>query len=771
MKKRSMFRIKQFLGSLLWICATCAANASVIVTIGDNDFNPVDLSIVGERELAEGSMLDLQIHADFDASKILSWIIIGEPDPIGEIEWSFEILESPAGMTIAADGQLNWIGKVNSGPHISSQRMEVRAIASEKDGDRTWSDTIDAYLFVLPLAPRVSEFPLPLYYAAGIQGTERIHIYDADDTADGEQLQFSILSGPRGCHITDRGELYWIPPLHAQGQEFELILQVADGNEHGQGPSQIEITLHVTDAPAGAKSQDTVYKNVPGFGSAICRDQARLVVGADQYSQVFIYKDAAQSDSETNDSVDWQLETTLTGLPLTVEEGSEFILKEITPGAFGASVAINANWLLVGAPLTDLKSVPYGDNSRTPIIAAGAAFFYHHDTDGRWRLRQVVYDNHNSYSDPYQFFGGSVAMQDGVAIISNDSANDKAGEAAIYTYNSDYDRWERHDTIDPYDIPLQTGDHFSYPLVIDGNTIAIAANEDDSAGLNAGAVYLFDWPTSYPVTQTKITPHTPQTFGLFGQAIALSGDWLAIAAPNARQLAGEVELWQRQSTGQWEFQQSLSELGTYYYGQQLSLEAGTLAVSSPGFQHNETEYAGRIYLYRYDGNAWIRILQHQQEDYQATTNFGHRMTLSPDGQSLSVTSLGSKLSYDYSLAEGDFPAESHPVNLLATNPSLNNSDFLKLYQNDSLSTDSQTLTSQVILATDQKSLTYTYPERTDATGFEIEFLYSRNLKDWHPLESFIRLHSTRMQSGWLQRISIELPLDSQPFFIRQSIDR
>ncbi|MBT63576.1 MAG: hypothetical protein CML13_10240 [Puniceicoccaceae bacterium] len=769
-----MFSFSQTLSILLCgILVATAANASSGTINGPSDYNPVDLSIVGERELAEASQLNLRVQADFDPSKILTWVI-GENDPssiVGEIEWEFELLEAPTGMTIAEDGQLNWIGQLGSELELRSQKVEVRATANEKDSDRRWADSIEAYVFVLPLAPRAYENPLHLYFEAGILGSERIHIYDADDSADGEQLQFSILNGPAGCHITNAGVLYWIPPLNTEGQYVTLQLQVTDGNEHGQGPSLIDLNLQVTEAPAGAQQQDSIYNNTPGFGSALDRAPERLVIGAEQHSQVFIYKDASHIDNEANDSVDWQLEATLTGLPLTVEEGSEFILKEITPGAFGASVAIDDDWLLVGAPLTDLKSVPYGDTSRPPIIAAGAAFFYHYDTDGRWRLHQVVYDNHNSYSDPYQFFGGSVALENGVAVISNDSANDKAGEAALYAYNPDYERWERHDTIGPHDIPIQNEDYFSYPLVIDGRTIATAANEDDSAGLNAGAVYLFEWPTTYPVSYTKITAQTPQNLALFGQAIALSDDWLAISAPNAKQSNGEVELWQRQTNGQWEYQQSLSELGTYYYGQQLSLQAGTLAVSSPGFEHNEIEYQGRIYLYRYDGQTWKRILEHRQEDYQASTYFGYRMQLSPNGQSLHVTSPGSNLVYDYSLAEGDFPAEFQPFYLIASNSKPSDLDFRRFYQSDSPATDSVFSATEIKLSNDRESLTYTFPERTDATGFEPQFQFSRNLIDWYPLNTFVRAHSTRNEKGWLRRIAIEPPEDAAPFFIRQVIER
>lgn len=755
-----------------WLALSCTAIASVVVSIGEQDYNPVDLSIVGDREVAENSPISLQIQADFDSSKILTWIIDEEPSPIGEIEWTFEILEAPANMTIDADGQLNWIGQLNSESQLRSQQVVVRATANEKNGDRHWAESIETNVFVLPLAPRAWENPLNLYYDAGILGSETIYIYDADDSADAEQLQFIIQDAPVGCHITESGILYWTPPLEAEGQVFTASLWVADGNEHGQGPSLIDLQLNVTEAPAGAKSLESIYNSTPGFGSAICRDQERLVIGADQYSQVFIYEDAAENNDATSQSIDWQNVATLTGLPLTVEEGSEYLLMEITPAAFGASVAADGDWLLVGAPLTTLKSIPHGDDSKNPIIAAGAAFFYRRDiASDEWELHQVVYDNHNSYSDPYQFFGASVALKDGVAILSNDSANDKAGEVALYAYNSDYDRWERHDTIGPYDIPLQDEDYFSYPLVFDGHTLAIAANEDDSAGLNAGAVYLFEWPTTYPVTYTKITAQTPQTFGLFGQALALADDWLAIAAPNANQLTGEVELWQRQSNGLWEYRQSLSELGTYYYGQQLSLEAGTLAVSSPGFTHNDIEYEGRIYLYRYDGQSWVRILKHHQEDYQATNYFGYRIALSPDGQSLHVTAPESKLAYHYSLSAGDFPAESHPADWIANDLNLSDAQLRSFYQSDSTSPASGHSSPEMTHSADLSNLIYTFPERTDATGFSTKFEFSRNLKDWHALEDFNKINSTRKEHGWLHRISIQAPQDAQPFFIRQFIER
>ncbi|MFQ3226240.1 MAG: hypothetical protein ACI8Z5_002512 [Lentimonas sp.] len=754
------------------VLLSCSAIASVIVISPTPDFNPVDLSITGERKVAEGSALDLTVVADFDPSKLIIFIGIGGlDDPIGEIDWSFELLQGPTNMTISADGRLNWIGQLESETQLRSQKVEVRATATEQDTQNHWSDTIEAYVFALPLAPHLSDNPTPIYYEAGILGIESIYIVDADDDADGEQLEFSIIDGPSGCHITDRGWIYWIPPHDAEGQVFDLTIQVADGNEHGKGPSILGLKLHITEAPAGAKLQDTIYQNTPGFGSSISLDNQHLVIGADQHSQVFIYADTEPEGPTVNDSVDWQLVETLTGLPLTIEHGSEYILMDVTPKAFGASVAIDGEWLLVGAPLTDLKYIPHGDTSRAPIIAAGAAFFYRHDAANQtWRLHQVIYDHHNSSGAPYQFFGGSVAMQNGIAVVSNDSANNQAGEATIYTYNPDYDKWDRHRTIDNYDIPIQSDDYFSYPLVIDGTTIAIAANEDDSAGFNAGAVYLFEWPISYPVTQTKITSNAPQAFALFGQALALSGDWLAVASPNANQLSGNIELWRRQSDKTWQFEQTLTEPGTYYNGLQLSLEGGTLAVSSPGFEHNEIKYPGRIYLYRYDGNEWMRILEHRQETYVTDANFAHRMSLSPDGQSLLVASTGSSRVYDYSLREGDFPTEQQPADYYTSDPSLSDSDLLKLYQVDSLPL-SAIPTAVLTLTIDDGTMTYSFPERTNAINFPIQFKYSRDLIKWQPLQSYRRLNSTRMESGWIRRIAIEIPDDSTPFFIRQEFER
>ncbi|MGJ8641059.1 MAG: hypothetical protein ACSHYA_16840 [Opitutaceae bacterium] len=757
---------------LFAILATRSLFASVVIINPPFDFNPVDLSISGERSVAEGSTLDLLIVAEFDESKRITFFPVGETvEPLGEIDWSFELLEGPAGMTVAADGRLNWIGELTSVTELRSQRVEVRAIATEQGTENSWRDTIETYVFAIPLAPHLSDNPTPLYYEAGVLGVESIYIWDADDSADGEQLKFSIIDGPAGCHITDRGWIYWIPPLDAEGEVFDLELQVSDGNEHGQGPSLLSLKLNVTEAPEGAKLEDTIYQNTLGFGSAISSDNQYTVVGAEQSSQVFIYEATESGEGSLNESVDWQLMDTLVGLPLTIEDGSEYILMDVTPQAFGASVAIDGDWLLVGAPLTDLKRIPHGNTSYDPITAAGAAFFYRRDAvDETWELHQVVYDHHNSSQAPYQYFGGSVALQGSIAAVSNDSANDTAGEATIYSYNIDSDLWERHQTIDNYDIPIQAGDYFSFPLVIDGNTIAIAANEDDSAGFNAGAVYLFEWPVSYPVTYTKITPNAPQPFALFGQALALSGDWLAVAAPYANQFSGSIELWQRQPDGAWEYQQTLTEPGTFYNGLQLSLAGGTLAVSSPGFEHNEVEYEGRIYLYSYDGSEWIRKLEHRQRSYSADANFAHRMAIAPDGESLFVASLGSKRVYDYSLEEGDFPAEISPSNFVTFDVAMSDSDFLKSYKADASSFSGQP-TVQPILSVDGEAMIFCYPERTDATGFTMQFKYSHDLVEWKALEDYRRIDSTRLENGWMRRIEIELLDDSAPFFIRQDIER
>jgi hypothetical protein len=77
-----------------------------------------------------------------------------------------------------------------------------------------------------------------------------------------------------------------------------------------------------------------------------------------------------------------------------------------------------------------------------------------------------------------------------------------------------------------------TGDQFGYSVAISGNYLIVGAyGEDDSDGFNQGKAYIFNLATgSLVFTLDNPNAYDTPTSDGFGSAVAMSGDYAAVAA-------------------------------------------------------------------------------------------------------------------------------------------------------------------------------------------------------------------------------------------------
>src|SRR4051812_2457398 len=78
-------------------------------------------------------------------------------------------------------------------------------------------------------------------------------------------------------------------------------------------------------------------------------------------------------------------------------------------------------------------------------------------------------------------------------------------------------------------------DEIGRSVAISGTTALVGSIYDDSGAENAGAAYVFDATSGAPL-QTFTDP-TPTFNGLFGQAVAISGNIVLVGAPESSAVA------------------------------------------------------------------------------------------------------------------------------------------------------------------------------------------------------------------------------------------
>ncbi len=214
---------------------------------------------------------------------------------------------------------------------------------------------------------------------------------------------------------------------------------------------------------------------------------------------------------------------------------------------------------------------------------------------------------------------------------------------------------------------------FAVALSSDGNTLAVGAPGEASAGLeadnsapSAGAVYVYTRSGTTWTQQAYIKASNAEAGDQFGFAVALSsdGNTLAVGAPgeasaasgnpadNTAANAGAVYVFTR-NVATWT-QDAYVKASTTGAGDQfgfavaLSGDGNTLAVGAPGEASavsgnpadNTAANAGAVYVFTGGGTTWTQQAYIKASNTGAEDQFGISVALSSNGNTLAVSATG-----------------------------------------------------------------------------------------------------------------------------------
>lgn len=149
-----------------------------------------------------------------------------------------------------------------------------------------------------------------------------------------------------------------------------------------------------------------------------------------------------------------------------------------------------------------------------------------------------------------------------------------------------------------------TGDRFGAAIAMDGNILVVGAPDDDDAGANYGAVYIFERFGSLWIQTAKITPPGATTDDYFGRAVAVEGSRLVIGStPLSPANRGSVYIyeksgisWQSKAT----FSTSSGNLGAF-----VSL-SGTRVAAAAQYNVSGSGHS-TLYLFELTGSTWSTV--------------------------------------------------------------------------------------------------------------------------------------------------------------------
>ena len=363
-----------------------------------------------------------------------------------------------------------------------------------------------------------------------------------------------------------------------------------------------------------------------------------------------------------------------------------------------ASISQDGNTLAVSSIFEDSTAAGVnGDEDNDSALDAGAVYVFVRGNAG-WAQQAYVKASNSESSDQ---FGYSVALSgDGntLAVGANLEAsnatgtngdqadNSVLGAGAVYVFNRRDGLWRQQAYVKASN--TDAGDVFGYQVALsyDGETLAVAAQGEDSAaaGVNAeemnndaggaGAAYIFsrvgeDWSQ-----QAYIKTSYPEENDLFGSSIAISGDGNTLAvgaldedggqpgingdqADNSGRGSGATYVFTRVGED-WSQQAYIKGSNTERadaFGAALAISADgdTLAVGAPDENNTSTganadvgsrvgndqrtDYShGAAYIFTRQNGTWAQQGYIKPSHIGQHDQFGTRVALSGDGNLLAV---------------------------------------------------------------------------------------------------------------------------------------
>ena len=275
--------------------------------------------------------------------------------------------------------------------------------------------------------------------------------------------------------------------------------------------------------------------------------------------------------------------------PATAQSWAGAEASTVRRAAFGASLAVGQDAVLVGEPRNTLRP--------------GIVYVYGRSDSG-WTEQAQLRAPDAANADG---FGAALALE-GTTLLVAQAGPDAAGR--VHTFTRTGSAWQHAGTFASGDVAPT--DAFGASLGLSGDWAVVGA---PGTGERAGAVYVYQRQGTTWAQQTKLAPADLQAGDLFGASMALSGNRLVVGAPGRNARAGTVYAFEM-NAGTWSEAGQFAARGIQeneLFGASLAIAgdmvlAGAPAAASFGatfaFRRNQQgEWAQGARLVAFDGGG------------------------------------------------------------------------------------------------------------------------------------------------------------------------
>jgi len=302
---------------------------------------------------------------------------------------------------------------------------------------------------------------------------------------------------------------------------------------------------------------------------------------------------------------------------------------------FGAALAIEGRWMIVGAP-----------HAGPVWTFRGAAYLFERTGTG-WVERRKLMSRDQA---DFRYFGSHVALDEQTLVIGALNFPNRR-EVQIFTLEDS--QWTGPH---PHSLENSPATRFGAPVAVEGDRLLVGAGSDPAVSLGAGSIYIFERDAAGAwVLESRVTS---RDFGGLA-TLSLQGD--RFATGNPRPVFGNPSLGSpvrvtRKENGLWIFDAQILDLEVLpgdAFGCSVELESDVLFVGASQ-DHEPSFETGALFTYVRGPGGWILVDKRTPSDPYAPLNFGE--AIAAEGGVLAVSAPG----------DGDTAHQSGAVHLYGT---------------------------------------------------------------------------------------------------------
>ncbi|MFN7625835.1 MAG: hypothetical protein ACK5PZ_03320, partial [Pirellula sp.] len=500
--------------------------------------------------------------------------------------------------------------------------IQTSDLGSTGTAINTDSDSVSIEVVAAPTAPTATNLTQTRVYLDGTTGIRFSNIVISDpDVTETISASLTLSNPSHGLLTANDGATYdsftgvWtvtgtVAQVNAafanvqfQPASFvvdETIISVRIQDASSMGPSDGTITLRRSMLNATGDSGAGI-----GYGHVTATDGNRIVVGArladgpssSATGAVFVYERFADGS--------WIQTARLTA-------------SDASPSDFyGRSVAVDGDMIVVGSQMSEASGV----------LDTGAIYAYRWNGSAWVETKLVASDL--AQSDQ---LGMSVAIS-GNNIVVGSILDDPKGTDSGSAYVFSWDGTTFTQTAKLIASDGGVSDRFGGSVDIDGTTIVVGASFANGIGQDSGKAYVYQWNGTAWVQEAILVGLDTSYKDQFGSSVAISGQRLVVGSAYADTQtgydSGAAYVFTRNADSTWTQTAKLVSPGTAgdLFGTAVALEGNTLAIGSP--QHDGASVdSGAVFVYTSDGLTWSAATTFVDRTPGSIEKFGMSVALS-----------------------------------------------------------------------------------------------------------------------------------------------